>query len=176
MDTDDPRSRLQVLPTFRQPDPPPPPPPGSSPTTTDPDPGLDPVLAGDGWLDEPPHPRRDRPATRTTTSSGGSAKPSVSDTAALVAGLLGLVVVGVAGLVKWRARRKLRRPTDGELDDIAAPLARIALRHADLSWLNADLADALKAGSAVGAYVNAGPLLEQDDPFAIPANLQEDQA
>jgi hypothetical protein len=85
-----------------------------------------------------------------------------------------MVAAAAATVVRWRLQRTLRQPTKTQRGDIAAPLARIALRHADLSWLNKDLADALEAGNAVGAYINDGDLLLPLHPDAgVPDDLQE---
>ena len=126
-------------------------------------------------LDVPSIPRPDDEPTRTETSSGS--KPSAKQTTDLFVGLVLMAAVGAAALAKWRLRAKLRQPTTGQARDIAAPLARIALRHFDASWLNADLGDLLMAGAATGAYVNDGPLLGPLHPDAgMPDNLQETHA
>lgn len=124
--------------------------------------------------DEPPSPRPDD-LTPTDTSSPAS-KPTVATTAGLLAAAIGMAAVAAATIVRWRLQRTLRQPTKGQRVDIATPLARIALRHADLSWLNKDLADALEAGNAVGAYINDGDLLLPLHPDAgVPDNLQESE-
>lgn len=109
----------------------------------------------------------DRPATRTATSSAGTEPRPASpkETAKLVAGLLGLLMLGVAGLVRWsrRGRVQLRQPTPEQLDDIAAPLARIAMRHVPAALLTPDLVDAGLAGAAVANYVNDGQLVAPVD-------------
>lgn len=113
-------------------------------------------------------------ATRTGTSSAGTDLPTAAETAALIAGLLGLALVGVAAVIRWRGRRQLRQPTKGQMHDIAAPLARIALRHVPAELLNPDLADAASAGAAFAAYVNDGPLIEPVYVDAgLPADLQD---
>lgn len=189
MDTAD--VRRAPIPTFRQParllDPPaegltvhqPVQQPATATTGTRPaDPGS-PADAG-GGLYEPPSPRPDRNGTRTATSdSTGEPAPKVStkDTAVLVAGLLGLAVAGLAVLVRLRRGATLRRPTKQELDDVAAPLARLALAHVPAGILNADLANLAAAGAATGAYLSNGPLIEHPytDP-GLPADLQEEPA
>lgn len=168
---EDPKARLKVLPRFTPPTHHPSQSPSTSPEGETPTTGP---AGGFGGPDAPPGPRQGRDLARTESSSTGS-KPTKAETAGLVAGLLGLVVVGAAGLVRWRTKRKLRRPTVRQIDDIAAPLARIALRTADLSWLNPTLADLIAAGAATGEYLSDGPLLEgpeYDD--GIPDDLQED--
>lgn len=104
-------------------------------------------------------PRPDADPRTLTSSAGKAPKPSTAETARLVAGLLGLAVAGVALVVRWRGR-DLRRPTKTQVDDIAAPVARILMRHVDPLLLSPDLADAALAGSAVGAYLTDGPLLQ----------------
>lgn len=130
--------------------------------------------ASDG-PDGPEYPRQDHPPTPTDTSSPAS-KPSPAVTAGLIAAAIGMVAVAGAAVVKWRLQRTLRTPTEPQRGSIAAPLARIALRHVDLAWLNKDLADVLTAGNAIGDYVNDGPLLQPLHPDAgVPDNLQETQ-
>lgn len=174
MDIDDPLELNSLLPTFSQPRP---------SLTTDPDPAEAPVSpaspppqrrrsVGVVGLDEPTGPRPDDQLTPTGTSS--ASKPTPAQTTRLVVGLLGLAAAAAAGLIRWRLQRRLRQPTRQEKIDIAAPLARIGLRHADLSWLNADLADLLDAGTATGVYLTDGPLLLPLEPDAgVPADLQE---
>jgi len=188
MPTDDPLSRISVMPTFRQP--PPPPPPATDP---DPIPSPDPTpiqayprprpdqqirladaAGGRAYLAAAPAGER---APRTETSSDGDVhKPTPSEAAALMVGLVGILVAGASFLVRMRTRRKLREPTRQQTTDVAAPLGRILLRHADLAWLGPDIADGIKAAAATGAYLNDGPLLLGDavDP-GIPDHLQEDQ-
>lgn len=186
MATDDPPRNL--LPTFSQP----PPPPATAPPT--PDPSTSPetdltppprmgilrrLKASDGGgsagVTSPQGNGLDED-TPTGTSSPAS-KPTAAQTAALVAAVVGMAAAGAALLVRWRLRAALRQPSKTERADIAAPLARIALRHADLSWLNRDLADLLDTGNAVGAYLNNGPLLGPLQPEPeIPADLQEPRA
>lgn len=158
VDTEQRRPGLSLIPAFREPpgrrlDPPATGVPGdqAQPEETDTDPSGPSTLK----------PGRDATPTRISDSTGDKApKPTAADTARLVAGLLGLVVAGAAMVVRWRAGRELRRPTKGQLDDISAPLARIGMRHVPAGLLNADLADSLAAGAALGAYVSAGPLIE----------------
>lgn len=110
-----------------------------------------------------------RPApddTRTGTSAGTGDPPRVDGRAAarLIAGLLGAVAVVAATVVGWRRGARLRRPTKGQLDDIAAPLARIATRHVPAHLLHEDLADAVLAASATGAYLADGPFIAWQTP------------
>lgn len=173
---DQPRPARAPLPTFTQPTPPP---------ATDPPPPLTlhqlEQLGADNLFSPTLAPRSllqddgDRP-TRTGTSSPGS-KPKHADVALLVVGCLGLVVLAAAGLVRWRLRAQLRRPTDDHLEDVAGPVARILMRHVDLSKLPADLGDVIAAGTAVGHYVNDGPLIEAyyEDP-GMPDDLQGEVA
>lgn len=119
--------------------------------------------------------RPDPDPTPTDTSS--ASRPSAAVTAGLIAAAIGMVTVAAATVVRWRMARTLRQPTKPQRADIAGPLARIALRHADLSWLNKDLADVLEAGNAVGAYLNDGDLLLPLHPDAgVPDHLQETPA
>lgn len=112
--------------------------------------------------------------TRTPTSDGTGSKGDPKAAAKLLAGLLGLVVVGAAYLVTSRTRRELRKPTPRQLDDISNPLGRILVRHADLSVLGPDLADLIEAGAATGAYLTDGPLTHgKTIESGIPNDLQD---
>lgn len=148
--------------------------PPTEPTTTSPNPAGD--VDGLGPPD-PPNRRPDPPAGTRTASSSPVSKPTAAEAAKLVAGILGLVVAGVAAVVAWRGRRELRRPTGQQLDDIAAPLARIAVRHVPAELLNADLADGLLAAGAIGAYLGDGKLIRPPTIDAgVPDNLAELEA
>lgn len=110
--------------------------------------------------------------TRTSTSGtpGTDEKPSTKDTAELLAGIIAVVAVGVAFVVRWRLKANLREPTEKQAEEIAKPLARIGLRHVPAAKLNPDLLDATQAAAAFGKYLKAGPLLERayDNPGDIP--------
>lgn len=115
--------------------------------------------------------------TRTRTSaSTGDADPKL--TAELTAAALGVVVAAIAFAVQLRRgarRRQLREPSNAQLDDMAAPLARIAGRHLPVEVLNKDLVDGLIFAGAAGRYLRDGDLLVEDLVDAgIPADLQED--
>lgn len=177
LDTDSPAKRnLGLLPTFTQP----PPPPASPPQDPE-SPQLSPLRPVD-QLPAPFTRGPGRAATPTDTSFDGEPasvdKPTAAETTALLVGLLGLAVAGAAFVINRRlgGGRRLREPTPRQTSNVAAPLGRILLRHADISWLNADLADAIKAAAATGAYMNDGPLIEYDAGDAgVPPHLQEDQ-
>lgn len=128
--------------------------------------------------------------THTGISSGGKAR--VGDPKALaktLAGLIGLGVIVVAGVMRKTGKRvDVRQPTDRQADGIAEPLARIITRHTDLSTVTPDLADVLAAGAALGDYLTDGPIVtrqsvesvpDQDDapaetsPTAQPVNVPE---
>lgn len=171
---ENPTRNLGLLPTFTQP---PTPLPGPQLNQDSPEPGdLTPpppepprrLLSGLGT------PRLGPGDTLTETSSIGD-KPTAAETTALAVGVLAVVVAGCAFLVRRRMGRKLREPSKQQSTDIAAPLGRILLRHADLAWLNKDIADGLKAAAAAGAYLNDGPLIQYDGVDAgVPTNLQEE--
>lgn len=119
-----------------------------------------------GNLDEAPEPPGPaRRAIRTATSSAaGDDRPKVKPE---VAGRLAATVVGglalVLGyLVAMRRGVRLRQPTDAELKAVGDPLGRIAARHVPVAVINEDLLDAADAADAIGRYVKAGPLIEQD--------------
>ncbi|GAA4699882.1 hypothetical protein [Phytohabitans rumicis] len=173
MDTSDVPVPLSLLPGFRPPaslrlDPP-------LPEATD-DPTAPATEPSRESLPDRPPRKLGGTGTHTRTSSAGDVpKPDAAATARVVAGLLGLVAAGVAGLVLWTRRRQLRRPTSEQLDDIAEPLAAIAMRHLPVEFLSKDLVDGLAAGSAVGAYLTDGPLLTHPDVDpGVPADLPTD--
>ncbi len=136
---------------------------------------LERVAEGLRILDEPPRhrsllPRRD-PAnlgenpgpSRTESSTPGenraAAKPTAEEATGLVIGVLAIVTTAAAAIIRWRLNRKLREPTKTQRGDIARPLARILLRHANAIVLGEDIPDALQAAGAIGAYAGDGPLL-----------------
>lgn len=183
MTTDDPQARAAMIPTFK----PPSQNPGPHPTSTltqDPPPrdptsppsrpsGVDGPV---GRMYRKPDTEDPAPARRTETSSDGDVhKPTAAEATALLVGLLGVVAVSAAALIRWRTGRKLRPPTRQQTNDIAAPLGRIALRLSDLSWVGPNIIDGIKAATATGAYINDGPILlgEDYDP-GIPDDLQGD--
>lgn len=170
------------LPSFRQPIPDP-------PLATDPPADQEPV-------DLPQTPAGERagllgrlslrgqkpdPSTPTRTSSAGSS-PEISekDAVALAAGLVGVIGLAAAWVVRMRHGRtmRLRRPSDADTEAIGEPLGRILWRHARQywGWVGPDLADIIKAGTATGVYLNDGDLLQPAAVDAgIPANLQEER-
>lgn len=91
------------------------------------------------------------------------------EAAGAVAGLL--VLAGVL-VVKWRYRgaRKLRQPTDQQIDGVARPAANMLMRRAGLGRYGVDLLQGLAALATVGAYLNDGPLTHPADldTYAIP--------
>jgi hypothetical protein len=119
---------------------------------------VSPAGSGQPWPDdETDEPSARRGSTRTEGSSRVS-KPTLTETSELLIGVLGLVVAGAAFALRQWARRELRKPTKAQEERIAAPLARIALRHVPAHLLNATLMDTLTAGGAVGVYLNDGPI------------------
>jgi hypothetical protein len=147
------------------------------PWATQPDPATGLYLAGEAQPSAVASTQKQgRVPTRTETSS--PAFESTPETAAaLVIGLGGIAVGIAAWLVRARLQRRLRRPTEGELGDIATPIGQILHRRwaAVLGKFGPDVADLIKAGAAAGVYVNNGPLTEWDSPDpGIPDNLQEE--
>lgn len=124
---------------------------------------------------------RDDRGTRTGTSSGGDTRP-VKLTASEATKLIVGVVAGVAALaalavrVSSKGQRRLRQPTPEQQDQIAAPVARILNRRANLAMLGPDIGDALAAAAALGEYIGAGPLVERAaaDPNLPPVNQPEE--
>jgi hypothetical protein len=110
----------------------------------------------------------------TAISTDGQWSPEAAT--ALAVGLLSLAVAGVAFAVRLRTQGagQLRKPTSGQLDEIARPLSSIAYRHLDLERWGGDIADAIHTIAATGAYAGAGPLIEpaEHEP-SIPENLND---
>lgn len=178
--TDPPGPPRAMVPTFRQPPPP------------EPEPIPAPETAGAENLFRPAEDSPNRPAlgrlfaqsehgdgTRTDTSASPGSKPKHADITVLVAAVLGLLVLVPVAYINWRSRGTLafRKPTEHQTKDVASPVARILMRHIDLSKLPADLGDVLAAGAAVGVYVNDGPLIEVTGRYTeIPDDLQGEDA
>jgi hypothetical protein len=76
----------------------------------------------------------------------------------VIAGLVKLLTGIVAKLASSRGLA-FRRPTDVEANDIGQPIGRIVARHADISGVSPDVADAASATAAVSEY------LLSDDPL-----------
>lgn len=154
------------LPAFLQPRPPRPLDdlPESSPDTSHPDATpespAEPAASDQG--EEPrPAPIESSPAppaaTRTHTSAT-SADPNAAGRA--IAGVL-VILAGIAAGALARAGRHLRQPTRRQVDDIAAPLGKLAARHLPGGFLTDDLVDITAAAAATHAYVldESGPLV-----------------
>jgi hypothetical protein len=176
------RRRTAALPAFSRPDAPPSPSPlatAESPDTLAPWKGDQP-----GPVDEPGALQRDLPiprpapsATRTgtsVTSDEPEADPKV--VVGLVVALTGIGITAAAVAVRRFRGRRLRKPTTTQVRAFARPVADILLRHFDLVRLNKDLASAVEAAGAVGAYIDDGPLTEPDTyarDSGVPHDLQE---
>jgi hypothetical protein len=130
------------------------------PTTSPPN--GDPVDAGAG----DPNGYPSTPATPTATYSAGDDRTPGGDAhlvAELIAGALGVAAMFAGWVISRRAGLQLREPTERQRDDIAAPLASVAVRHLDMTRLSPDLADMLEAGKAAGGYITDGPLIRHAD-------------
>lgn len=123
-------------------------------TTVEPPSAVD-VVADFGEPEAPSG--RSSDGRRTSSSAGEKADPKV--VAGAIAGLIGIVAtLAAAVLLRSPRPRQLRTPTEQDCEDIAAPLARIAARHAPAVAVGPDLMDAIAATAAVGRYVQDGPL------------------
>jgi len=148
----------------------------TSPEDTDLDPELAgpvPSGAGGGRPDHRPA-GTGRTGTRTRTSTSGDDQV---DTAKLVAAGLALSAALAAWAVRSLARRRLRRPSDEQVRDIARPLARLATRFWDEARVDGALLDVIEAGAATALYLEDGPLLTREldvDP-GVPAHLQDEE-
>lgn len=189
MPTDDaPRTPLDVIPAFRapapsQPDPDlPKDPPGP---TASPGPGpaesprpWSPNGSGLNLLGGPRSRRPDAEPTPTVTSASTGDRPSTrvsaGDMAMVVAGGLAVLGMAAAALIRWQLRRKLRQPTKRQCDQMAAPIARIVVRHGALRMVPEDLGDVLELGAAIGNYINDdAPLLSSLTPDPGPMPQEE---
>lgn len=141
---------------------------GEGPSPTAPD-----QLDGSPGLGEDLESRPSGLRTKTSSASErkGSGDPAL--VADVLAVALGLALVGVGFLVSRRQGKVLRQPTDEQLDEIAEPLGRIAVRHLPLAKLDRDFLDAIAAAKAGKNYVSDGPLILATpvDPGTIP-NLE----
>jgi hypothetical protein len=142
--------------------------PEPSPSPSSPSPQPDPDRLDDG--------RRAVGAPTLTPGSSGAGsrwwRPGgeATETAKVLAGLM-LAVTGLAALLARRSGREFRKPTKVQADDIAAPIARIAVRHLPMDLLGPDLMDAGIASSAIAGYLfDDGPLVQRwaGDPDTIP--------
>lgn len=101
------------------------------------------------------------PATPTADSSAGSdpatRRRQARNTSKLVKGLLKILIVATEAIV-GRAGREFRRPEEHQIDGVAQPLARIAVRHLDLSYISDDLMDLTEAGGELSGYILEGPV------------------
>ncbi len=126
-------------------------------------------------LDDEPS-EYDEPASpRTTTSTRRKPGGDPREVAMVLGGLL-VLLTGTLALLANQRGRTFRQPTIRQRDDIAQPLARIAVRHLPLDALGPDLADATMAAVALHAYVMAGPLtppISADSPAGDFNNHQE---
>jgi hypothetical protein len=105
---------------------------------------------------------QDDTTTRMETSSTGSARVGDPKHAAkVIGGLVGLVFVVAAGVLGQFRDRDLRRPTRQQTAGFSEPVARIVARRTDLSAVTPDLADVIEAGSAIGEYLTAGPIVQR---------------
>jgi hypothetical protein len=171
---------LGLLPRFA----PAPSPPDDDPApATSPTPGPQPGPASPSPNSPSPDrsgPAQSRPATpaATPTATSSAGKPTTKQTAELVAGVVGLLVVGAAAVISWRAGRQLRRPSDKQVDDFARPVAEILLRRWESAVINRDLIDVIAAGAVAGNYLADGPLIEHRDRVdpGVPHDLGDDHS
>lgn len=103
----------------------------------------------------------DEPSPRTATSTDRPAlKPGgdPAQVAKVIGGLFVIVVTSLSVLARRRGK-EFRQPTPEQRDDVARPLARIAVRHLPLDLIGEDLADATEAAVAVHEYAMDGPIV-----------------
>jgi hypothetical protein len=127
-------------------------------------------------LDDEPSEYDEPDSPRTTTSTRRKSGGDPRQVAQVIGGLLVLLTATLALLANQRGRT-FRQPTVRERDDIAQPLARIAVRHLPLDALGPDLADATMAAVALHGYVMAGPLtppISADSPAGDFNNLHQE--
>lgn len=97
---------------------------------------------------------------RTTTSTRPRLKPGGNprEVAKVLGGLI-VLLTATLGVLAARQGKEFRQPTPAQRDDIANPLARIAVRHLPLDAIGDDLADLTEAAVASHSYVMDGPLI-----------------
>ena len=120
-------------------------------------PEQDPTSSPLSDLDDEPSEYEEPASPRTTTSTRRKAGGDPRQVAQVIGGLL-ILLTGTLALLANQRGRTFRQPTARQRDDIAEPLARIAVRHLPLDALGPDLADATAAAVALHSYVMDGPL------------------
>lgn len=100
----------------------------------------------------------------TPDSSTGEEGPTVrkalapEHTAKVVASLLKIVFWGAEQLM-LRTGRKLRRPTEDQMLDMAEPTSTLIVRHTPLAYAPESLVDISQLAGAVADYLQDGPLV-----------------
>ena len=111
-------------------------------------------------LDEAQSPKDNDPESpRTGTFTRPRLKPGGNreDVAKVIGGLI-VILTATLGILAQRSGRSFRQPTPQQRDEIANPLASIAVRHLPLDVIGEDLADVTQAAVATHSYIMAGPL------------------
>jgi hypothetical protein len=104
-------------------------------------------------------------AIHTGDSLDGMSKPKTvtpQHTAKIIEGLLKVIIV-VAEHVLQGTGRKLRRPTETQLQEIATPTAALLVRHTPLAYAPESLVDLTSLAAAVSDYALDGPLATRTD-------------
>lgn len=92
----------------------------------------------------------------------------------MVGGVLN-IALSLADIVIRRLRgRKVRQPSRDQVDDIAEPLASLAIRHLDMTKFGPDLADIVAAGGAASGYMREGPMTEplEEQPPVVQVGME----
>ena len=119
---------------------------------------------------ESPSGRREPASPSTADGASSAATPTSTDRPPLkpggnaqqvaqVIGGLFVILVTTLSVLARRSGREFRQPTPEQRDDVARPLARIAVRHLPLDVIGPDLADATEAAVAAHNYAMDGPIV-----------------
>lgn len=130
-------------------------------------PTQSPVVKGDsGWARETP----------TESFSTGS-KIDVETVTLTVAAILGVGLVALDWALR-RSGRKLRQPTEDQLNEIAEPTGKLALRYTPLDRAPESLVDIAALAKGISRYVKDGPIVEplhEVEHVGMPDNTEQDQ-
>jgi hypothetical protein len=151
---------------------PPGPPAGPGPTMAEPDPEATPSQVRSPSSDGP------APEAGSTSASPGKPRSVIQgELAAAVAGAL-MITAALAGWLLRRPGRRLRKPLKADYKAVAAPVARIVVRHVPVDLapgIALSIYDGCEATAAFMGYAERGPLLEPErDPEPPPDEALSD--
>lgn len=110
---------------------------------------------------------------RTRASSGSDERRRPANTRKLLGALL-RAGFKLAGAILANAGRELRQPSRDHVDEFAAPVARILIRHVPARWLTDDLVDLAEAGEVAADYASEGPVLRPMPPRVAQVGMEHE--